>query len=54
MLTLLYSCERNHRPIEHGELTFDLSSSVWLSRHADERIQKMAECFLESYLKKKA
>lgn len=54
ILSLLYSCERNHRPVEHGELTFDLSSSAWLCRHPDDRIQKMAECFLESYLRKKA
>jgi|SRR5579872_1126448 hypothetical protein len=52
-LRLVYVCERNHRPIDHGELEFDLSQSTWLRRHEDERIQKMAECFLESYLKKK-
>ena len=27
---------------------------TWLRQHDDPRIQKMAECFLESYLKKKA
>jgi len=35
-------------------LEFDLSRAIWLQRHEDARIQKMAECFLESYLKKKA
>ena len=53
-LRLVYACERNHRPVDHGELEFDLSQSAWLKRHDDERIQKMAECFLESYLKKKS
>lgn len=53
ILRLVYVCERNHRPIDHGELEFDLSRSDWTKRHEDDRIQKMAECFLESYLKKK-
>jgi hypothetical protein len=54
VLLLHYVCERNHRPVEHGDLEFDLSRAAWLVRHDDARVQKMAECFLESYLIKKA
>ena len=54
ILLLRYVCERSNRPVEHGDLEFDLSQAIWLRRHPDVRIQKMAECFLESYLKKKA
>jgi hypothetical protein len=54
VLLLRYVCERDHRPVDHGELEFDLAQASWLRRHDDARIQKMAECFLESYLKKKA
>jgi hypothetical protein len=54
VLLLRYVCERDHRPVEHGDLEFDLSQASWVRRHDDARIQKMAECFLESYLKKKA
>jgi hypothetical protein len=54
VLLLRYVCERDHRPVDHGDLEFDLSSAAWLRRHDDARIQKMAKCFLESYLKKKA
>jgi hypothetical protein len=54
VLFLRYVCERDHRPVEHGDLEFDLSQATWVRRHDDARIQKMAECFLESYLKKKA
>jgi hypothetical protein len=54
ILFLRYVCERNNRPSESGDLEFDLSRATWLCRHDDPRIQKMAECFLESYLKKKA
>jgi len=54
VLRLNYVCERNHRPVHRGELIFDLVQALWLNPHEDARIQKMAECFLESYLKKKA
>lgn len=54
ILLLRYVCERNHRPVAHGDLEFDLERATWLRRHDDARIQKMAECFLESYLMKKA
>lgn len=50
LLQLIYVCERNHLPVEHGELQFDLSRAECLSPHTDARIQRMAECFLESYL----
>ena len=54
VLVLRYVCERDHRPVEDGDLEFDLAQSTWLRCHDDARIQKMAECFLESYLKQKA
>jgi hypothetical protein len=53
-LRLDYVCERDHRPVEHGELSFDLFQQEWTLRHSDSRIQKMAECYLDSYLKKKS
>lgn len=52
VLRLVYVCERDHRPVAHGELTFDLATAAWTSPHEDPRIQKMGECFLDSYLKK--
>jgi hypothetical protein len=54
VLRLFYECERDHRPVTHGDLVIDLTSATWLQRHEDARVQKMAECFLDSYLKKKA
>src|SRR5258708_39818763 len=53
VLVLRYVCERDHRPVAHGYLEFDLAHATWLRRHDDARVQRMAECFLESYLKKK-
>jgi hypothetical protein len=54
ILRLVYVCERDHRPAAHGELTFDLAIAAWTQPHEDPRIQKMAECFLDSYLEKKS
>jgi hypothetical protein len=53
IIQLRYVCERRHRPAEHGSLAFDAAAAQWVRRHSDERVQKMAECFLDSYLRKK-
>jgi hypothetical protein len=49
-LILKFICEAGHRPAEHGTLEYDLSCGQWICSHRDLRIQKMAECYLESYL----
>jgi hypothetical protein len=54
MIHLRYVCERDHRPAEDGILEFDLMDRTWLRGHSDLRVQKMAECFLEAHLKKRA
>jgi hypothetical protein len=51
-LRVRYVCERDHRPVAHGDLEFDLQQSKWMRQHDDARVQKMAECFLQSYLRK--
>jgi hypothetical protein len=50
-LRLRYVCEKDHRPVESGDLEFDLLHASWQRRHVDPRVQKMAECFLDSYVK---
>jgi len=52
-IQIRYACERGHRPVEHGTLEFDVFEARWVEPHGDSRVQRMAECFLESYLKKK-
>jgi hypothetical protein len=49
-LSLWFVYESGHCPAGHGTLEYDLSSGQWISSHADARIQKMAECYLQSYL----
>jgi len=48
-----YVCERGHRPVEHGVLEFSVVEARWMERHRDGRVQRMAECFLETYVEKR-
>jgi len=43
-------CERNHRPASHATVEFDLAKSRWIQRHADPRVQRLAECYLAECL----
>lgn len=52
-IQIRYVCERAHRPVEHGMLEFDAAATRWERPHHDSRVQRMAECFLESYVEKK-
>jgi hypothetical protein len=52
-IQIRYVCERAHRPAEHGTLEFDAFETRWVEPHSDSRLQRMAECFLESYVEKK-
>jgi hypothetical protein len=51
-IQLRYVCERGHRPAEHGTLEFYPAEARWGKKHRDDRVQRMAECFLESYVEK--
>jgi hypothetical protein len=48
-----YVRELQHRPKDHGKLEFDGRTMRCLRRHADDRVQQMAECFLETYMAKR-
>lgn len=48
-----YVCELGHRPKDHGKLEFDGQAMLWVRQHSDSRLQKMAECFLETYVMKR-
>lgn len=52
-IQIRYVCERQHRPAEHGVLEFQPLGARWKQKHSDLRVQRMAECFLESWLEKK-
>jgi hypothetical protein len=48
-----YVCERQHLPADHGTLTFNVAGACCEQPHPDSRLQRMAECFLASYLEKR-
>jgi len=48
-----YVCERDHRPAENGTLIFDTAGERWECIHGNPCVQKMAECFLQSFIEKK-
>ena len=52
-IQMWYVCEFAHRPGEHGKLEYDLEQQFWELPHADARVQKMADCYLQSYLTKR-
>lgn len=52
LIRICYVCERDHLPVERGELEFDAQQFIWIKPHADPRLQKMAECFLKSRMDK--
>ena len=52
-LLLWFVCETGHRPGTHGNLEYDVDQSDWISTHPDARIQKMLECYVQSYLQRK-
>jgi hypothetical protein len=49
-LVFHFVCESGHQPASHGILEYDLALGRWISAHSDSRIQKMAGCYLQSYL----
>ncbi len=51
-LAIHYLCEAAHAPVSHGVLVFDPASSQWRERHSDNRLQRMAECCVESFRKR--
>jgi hypothetical protein len=49
-LSVWFVHELKHSPAGYGTLEYDLSLGRWISLHPDPRVQKMADCYLQSYL----
>lgn len=49
-LTVCFVYELAHRPAGYGTLDYDVAWQKWISCHPDPCIQRMAECYLQSYL----
>ena len=46
--------ETSYLPAGSCVLEYDRAANVWIASHLDPRIQRMAECFLESFLEKRS
>ncbi len=49
-ISLQFVFEAEYLPAGHGLLEYDQLLSNWVSTHPEPRIQKLAECFMQSYL----
>jgi hypothetical protein len=52
-LTLWFVFESAHLPAGHGILEYNLPTRQWTSQHPDAGVQKMADCFVQSYVGRK-
>jgi hypothetical protein len=48
-VTICFTCELGHAPMESGKLTFDLATDSWLKEHPDARVGTLANCYLHAY-----
>ncbi len=49
-----FACERAYLPAGYGELLYEKVSGAWLLKHEDARVQRMAECYVQAQLAKRA
>jgi hypothetical protein len=47
ILRVVFVCERDFLPAAHGELLYETANASWLQSHADPRVQRMAECYVQ-------
>jgi hypothetical protein len=48
-----YVMVKDQAPGEHGLLEFDPSERKWRAEHANENIQRMAECYVDAWLERR-
>jgi hypothetical protein len=53
-ILLCLVCELAHHPVENGLLEFDCVAERWVAGHQNVRVQKLAECYLQSYLRRRS
>jgi hypothetical protein len=53
-LSLYYVLERDHHPLLHGPLEFSRVNASFVSPHANGTAGRLARCYVDSYLRRKA
>jgi hypothetical protein len=51
-ISLQYVMESDHQPAGRGMLEYDRGIENWNSPHPEPHVQRLAECFLQSYLQR--
>jgi hypothetical protein len=52
-ISVQFVFEAEYRPTGHGVLEYDAVLKDWVLPHAEVRIQRLAECFLQVYLERR-
>ncbi len=51
---VIFVTQLAYLPVAHGTLRYDRVGGTWIQPHSNRCIQKMAECYLEAYLSRRA
>ena len=54
ILHVLFVCELAYLPAGHGELLYEKASKQWLQRHDNGCVQRMAECYVQAQMERRA
>jgi hypothetical protein len=54
ILHVLFASERAYLPAGHGELLYEKASKQWLRRHENACVQRMAECYVQAQVERRA
>ena len=54
VLHVRFACELGYLPASCGELLYEKATATWLQKHADARVQRMAECYVQVQLERRA
>ncbi|SRR5581483_2529284 len=52
-LRIDYVLEKNHHPLEHGALEYDVLADRFINGHTNAFVQRQAEAYLKSYLRRR-
>lgn len=52
-VVLNYVYDRDHLPVEHGQLEYDCVTQCWFLAAPDACLQRQAECYLAEYLRRR-
>jgi hypothetical protein len=52
-IVIQYVYDRDHSPVEHGQLDYNCAAGGWISTIADACVQRQAECYLAVYLERR-